>query len=65
MPGVVVNTFDNNRICDTNVDTDLGECAMDDDDKWGFKITGGITFGMPITVFYVKKIMSFCVIEIF
>lgn len=65
MPGVVVNTFDKkNHSCDINVDAELGECTLDDDDKWGFKITGGITFGMPVTIFYVKKTcFFFCIIE--
>lgn len=25
-----------------------------DENKWGFQITGGINFGMPITVFHVR-----------
>lgn len=53
MPGVVIDVTENHN-CDIKLDTDLGECT--DDDKWGFKITGGVTFGMPITIFYVRSL---------
>jgi len=33
--------------------------AFIQDEKWGFRITGGAEFGMPITVFHVNIIFLF------
>lgn len=54
MPGVVTGEDDCRNGDTTVIGAEFGECPMIDDDEWGFKITGGTQFGMPITIFYVN-----------
>lgn len=39
---------------------DADAATFIDDDKWGFRITGGADFHMPITVFHVSLNNCYC-----
>lgn len=59
MPVVVVETKKKIPVLTVRQKTEADDGPFVEDEKWGFKITGGSEFGMPITVFNVSTFFFF------
>lgn len=56
MPGVLTHIETTEKLSIIEyVEMEKVNSIQVDDNKWGFQITGGTKFGMPITVFHVNS----------
>lgn len=61
MPGVLTHIETTEKLSIIEyVEMEKVNTIQVDDNKWGFQVTGGTKFGMPITVFHVIFDSDFC-----